>query len=184
MTTTQRRKPSENGTSVREELDEILDRILPDDPAQALTGTALLEMLKGEDIKGSDATFRYHFSIMSGNPGSSIAKVEGRQGYYRRPEAERVNGKVNAQRGATIRTAFQLVRLLDDREPEGAGGRLAFATRKAALMTELEGAEPEIWAEILENGTDQPPVDATQACEDATGAAFGGSGSPATVPGA
>lgn len=71
--------------NLRDQLKEILPDILPRNPAQAIKGTELIEMVKHllkQDY--SDATLRYHFSIMSCDPSSPIAKVEQGQGYYLR----------------------------------------------------------------------------------------------------
>ncbi len=71
--------------NLRDQLKEILPEILPRNPAEAVKGTELIELVKyrlHQDY--SDATLRYHFSIMSCDPSSPIAKVEQGQGYYLR----------------------------------------------------------------------------------------------------
>lgn len=71
--------------NLRDQLKEILPDILPRNPAQAIKGTELIEMVKHKLKQDySDATLRYHFSIMSCDPSSPIAKVEQGQGYYLR----------------------------------------------------------------------------------------------------
>ena len=71
--------------SLREHLRKILPEILPSAPKNAIKGTELIELVKLKlDQKYSDATLRYHFSIMSCDPSSPIAKVEHGQGYYLR----------------------------------------------------------------------------------------------------
>jgi hypothetical protein len=71
--------------NLRDQLKEILPDILPRNPAQAIKGTELIEMVKHRlKQEYSDATLRYHFSIMSCDPSSPIAKVEQGQGYYMR----------------------------------------------------------------------------------------------------
>lgn len=71
--------------NLREQLKEILPSILPRNPAQAIKGTELIELVKYQLKQAySDATLRYHFSIMSCDPSSPIAKVEQGQGYYLR----------------------------------------------------------------------------------------------------
>ncbi len=71
--------------NLRDQLKEILPDILPRNPAQAIKGTELIEMVKYKLKQDySDATLRYHFSIMSCDPSSPIAKVEHGQGYYLR----------------------------------------------------------------------------------------------------
>ena len=71
--------------NLRDQLKEILPDILPRNPNQSIKGTELIELVKyrlKQDY--SDATLRYHFSIMSCDPSSPIAKVEQGQGYYLR----------------------------------------------------------------------------------------------------
>jgi hypothetical protein len=71
--------------NLRDQLKDILPSILPRNPAQAIKGTELIELVKYQLKQGySDATLRYHFSIMSCDPSSPIAKVEQGQGYYLR----------------------------------------------------------------------------------------------------
>jgi len=71
--------------SLRKQLTEILPALLPGNPADAIKGTELI-CLTRLHLAGnySDASLRYHFSIMSCDPASPIAKVEKGQGYYRR----------------------------------------------------------------------------------------------------
>lgn len=73
--------------SLRTQLIEILPMLLPKDPVNSLKGTELIRLARLH-LKGnySDASLRYHFSIMSCDPASAIAKVEQGQGYYRRSE--------------------------------------------------------------------------------------------------
>lgn len=71
--------------NLREQLRSILPEILPQDPAEAIKGTELIRLVRlrlGDDY--SDGTLRYHFSILSYDPGSPIAKVDQGQGYYLR----------------------------------------------------------------------------------------------------
>lgn len=71
--------------NLRDQLKEILPDILPRNPAEAIKGTELIELVKGKlKQEYSDATLRYHFSIMSCDPSSPIVKVEQGQGYYLR----------------------------------------------------------------------------------------------------
>jgi hypothetical protein len=71
--------------SLRNQLTEILPTLLPGNPADSIKGTELIRLTRLH-LKGnySDASLRYHFSIMSYDPASPIAKVEQGQGYYRR----------------------------------------------------------------------------------------------------
>lgn len=71
--------------SLREQLRDILPQILPSNAVDAIKGTELIRLVRfrlGDDY--SDATLRYHFSILSYDPASPIAKVDQGQGYYMR----------------------------------------------------------------------------------------------------
>lgn len=71
--------------SLRSQLQSLLTEVLPTDPADAIKGTDLIRVVKLRiDGEYSDASLRYHFSVMSCDPASPIAKVEKGQGYYRR----------------------------------------------------------------------------------------------------
>ncbi len=86
--------------SLRNQLSELLSDLLPINPKEAVKGTELIRLLRLK-LSGeySDASLRYHFSVMSCDPSSPIAKVEKGQGYYRRgasmPELSRVQGIVS-----------------------------------------------------------------------------------------
>lgn len=71
--------------SLRNQLTDILPALLPGNPADSIKGTELIRLTRLQ-LSGnySDASLRYHFSIMSCDPASPIAKVEKGQGYYRR----------------------------------------------------------------------------------------------------
>ena len=71
--------------SLRQQLSSILPEFLPPSPKEAIKGTELIRLVRMR-LEGdySDASLRYHFSIMSCDPASPIAKVEKGQGYYRR----------------------------------------------------------------------------------------------------
>jgi len=71
--------------SLRNQLNTLLPEILPPSPKDAIKGTELIRLVRLRvDGDYSDASLRYHFSIMSCDPASPIAKVEKGQGYYRR----------------------------------------------------------------------------------------------------
>lgn len=71
--------------SLRAQLTELLSEILPSNPRDSMKGTELIRLLRMNlDGDYSDASLRYHFSVMSCDPGSPIAKVEKGQGYYKR----------------------------------------------------------------------------------------------------
>jgi len=71
--------------SLRKQLTASLPEYLPANPKEAIKGTELIRLIRMK-LEGnySDASLRYHFSIMSCDPTSPIAKVEKGQGYYRR----------------------------------------------------------------------------------------------------
>jgi len=74
--------------TLRDQLRDLLPELLPSDPGEAIKGTELIRLAKfslRDDY--SDATLRYHFSIMSCDPSAPIAKVSQGQGYYLRPGA-------------------------------------------------------------------------------------------------
>jgi hypothetical protein len=77
--------------SLKEQLTQHLPDILPKSSEEAINGTELLEkvqpLLQGEYAESS---IRQHFSVMSADPTSPIAKVDQGQGYYfrtARPQA-------------------------------------------------------------------------------------------------
>lgn len=78
-------RPLQSPMSLRKQLSDILPALLPGNPADAIKGTELIRLTRLQ-LTGnySDASLRYHFSIMSCDPASPIAKVEKGQGYYRR----------------------------------------------------------------------------------------------------
>lgn len=83
--------------NLREHLRHILPEILPTAAAEAIKGTELIRLVRfrlGDEY--SDATLRYHFSILSYDPTSPIAKVDQGQGYYlrlKRAAASTTNGR-------------------------------------------------------------------------------------------
>ncbi|MEJ6560826.1 MAG: hypothetical protein QNK83_11525 [Akkermansiaceae bacterium] len=71
--------------SLRSQLTELLTELLPSNPRESIKGTELIRLVRMKlDGNYSDASLRYHFSIMSCDPSSPIAKVEKGQGYYKR----------------------------------------------------------------------------------------------------
>ncbi len=87
--------------NLREQLRQLLPEILPQDPADSIKGTELIRLVRLRLGEGySDATLRYHFSILSYDPTSPIAKVDQGQGYYQRQK------KVVGSNGATRQSLF------------------------------------------------------------------------------
>ncbi|MGI8602014.1 MAG: hypothetical protein ACR2OZ_03340 [Verrucomicrobiales bacterium] len=71
--------------NLRDQLKEVLPEILPSNPTEAIKGTELIRLVKYRlRQEYSDATLRYHFSILCCDPSSPIAKVDQGQGYYLR----------------------------------------------------------------------------------------------------
>jgi hypothetical protein len=62
--------------NLREQLRHLLPEILPDDPAEAIKGTELIRLVRHRLGEGySDATLRYHFSILSYDPTSPASSM-------------------------------------------------------------------------------------------------------------
>ena len=81
--------------NLREHLRHILPEILPTQPSEAIKGTELIRLVRfrlGDEY--SDATLRYHFSILSYDPTSPIAKVDQGQGYYLRLKRSSSTGSI------------------------------------------------------------------------------------------
>jgi hypothetical protein len=86
--------------NLRDQLRTILPEFLPADPRDAVKGTELIRLVRLRLGEGySDATLRYHFSILSYDPTSPIAKVDQGQGYYRRVQRNQV---VNGSHGSGL----------------------------------------------------------------------------------
>ena len=95
--------------SLRDQLRDILPQILPPNPSDAIKGTELIRLVRfrlGDEY--SDATLRYHFSILSYDPASPIAKVDQGQGYYLRL------GKSDARNGSSSQGYFDGMGHVDD----------------------------------------------------------------------
>ncbi|BCX50162.1 HrgA protein [Haloferula helveola] len=101
--------------SLRTQLSDLLPALLPQNPSEAIKGTELIRLVRLQ-LSGnySDASLRYHFSIMSCDPASPIAKVEKGQGYYRR------SAPVPALSGAQELLALSQGRLEDLNADRGA----------------------------------------------------------------
>jgi hypothetical protein len=102
--------------NLREQLRHILPEFLPSSPSDAVKGTDLIRLVRlrlGDEY--SDATLRYHFSILSYDPTSPIAKVDQGQGYYQRRK------KLNGSPGGSGRGG-----LFEPDSPEMDAARLRF----------------------------------------------------------
>lgn len=71
--------------TLKEQLATLFPEILPSEPAEAINGTALLALVRPR-LQGeySEHSIRQHFSVMSTDPTSPIAKVSQGHGYYLR----------------------------------------------------------------------------------------------------
>lgn len=88
--------------NLREQLRHLLPEILPPDPADSIKGTELIRLVRLRLGEGySDATLRYHFSILSYDPTSPIAKVDQGQGYYQRQK------KITGSNGIARQNLFE-----------------------------------------------------------------------------
>lgn len=131
--------------NLREQLRNLLPEFLPRSPEDAIKGTDLIRLVRlqlGNEY--SDATLRYHFSILCYDPTSPIAKVDQGQGYYQRQK------KLSA---ATISGAR--LGLFDHSGPEVDAARLRYL-QVAAIYERLcvsRARNP-----FLLNGRHSPPV--------------------------
>jgi hypothetical protein len=73
-----------------DQLNRLFPEVLSPDPGEAINGTKLLEKITGRlDGEYAEGSIRQHFSEMSHDPTTSIAKVADRQGYYLRKAENR-----------------------------------------------------------------------------------------------
>ncbi len=134
--------------SLRQQLTEILPDILPSSPKEATKGTELIRLVRLR-LEGdySDASLRYHFSIMSCDPASPIAKVEKGQGYYRRA------APVPALAGAQDLLSMTQGRLDDFADNQGAVDHALQRIRKfraaATRYCEVNGQFPYLFQDAL-----------------------------------
>jgi len=134
--------------SLRQQLTDILPDILPSSPKEATKGTELIRLVRLR-LEGdySDASLRYHFSIMSCDPASPIAKVEKGQGYYRRA------APVPALAGAQDLLSMTQGRLDDFAGDQGAVDHALQRIRKfraaATRYCEVNGQFPYLFREAL-----------------------------------
>ncbi|MEO8662977.1 MAG: hypothetical protein ABI693_31250 [Bryobacteraceae bacterium] len=73
-----------------EQLNRLYPEILSSDPHAAINGTKLLEKVRGRlDGQYAENTIRQHFSVMSQDATSAIAKIADGHGYYLRKSESR-----------------------------------------------------------------------------------------------
>lgn len=78
--------------SLDDELRRKLPDLLPKDPADAIYGVDLLEMIRPHlDADYSDNYIRARLSVLAYDPTSPIARLESRFGYYLRPPAQQAS---------------------------------------------------------------------------------------------
>lgn len=149
--------------SLRDQLKEILPEILPSNAAEPIKGTELIRLVKFSlKQEYSDATLRYHFSIMCCDPASPIAKVEQGQGYYLR----RVAAGFSAAAGTTTMAQAKLG-LLFESTPELVDRALARTLKFRAIYErdmDLVGRFPFIFESSFAPGA---PYENLWKCPDA-----------------
>ena len=124
--------------NLREQLREILPEILPANPAEAIKGTDLIQLVKYRLRQTySDATLRYHFSIMCCDPSSPIAKVDQGQGYYLRHHSF---ANINSARHAVSPQQARYNGSLFDGSSEEADSALSRADQLQAIYQLYEEA--------------------------------------------
>jgi hypothetical protein len=104
-----------------EQLDRLSHEVLSPDPGKAINGTKLLEKIRSKlDGEYSENSIRQHFSQMSKEPTSSIAKVTDGHGYYLRqqesgsptplqPEAAKTSGEDPEGRELQLEEKFRSI---------------------------------------------------------------------------
>ncbi len=137
--------------SLRQNLNNLLPEILPSDPREAIKGTELISLVQMKlDENYSDASLRYHFSIMSCDPASPIAKVERGQGYYLR--TSQVPALSSAQELLSLRQG-QLDVVGNDLEASNHQlNRLQKFHAIVKLYSERHGLFPFVFREALKQG--------------------------------
>jgi hypothetical protein len=124
--------------NLRDQLREILPEILPANPAESIKGTDLIQLVKYRLRQTySDATLRYHFSIMCCDPSSPIAKVDQGQGYYLRHHSF---ANINSARHAVSPQQARFNGSLFDGSPEQADSALSRADQFRAIYRLYEEA--------------------------------------------
>ncbi|MDB6069126.1 MAG: hypothetical protein JWL81_297 [Verrucomicrobiales bacterium] len=155
--------------NLRDQLKDILPEILPTNPADPIKGTELIRLIKFSlKQEYSDATLRYHFSIMCCDPASPIAKVEQGQGYYLR----RVPPGLSSAGPATLAQAK--LGLMFETTPELVDRALARALKFRAIFErdmDLAGKFPFVFESSFAPGA---PYENLWKCPDAAVLDWGG----------
>ncbi len=137
--------------SLRQNLNKLLPEILPRDPREAVKGTELIRLVQMKLEEGySDASLRYHFSIMSCDPASPIAKVERGQGYYLR--TSQIPALSGAQELISLKQGH-----FDDlgNNPEASNHQINRLQKFHAIVqkySELQGLTPFVFRKALATG--------------------------------
>ena len=74
--------------SLTEKIEQVLNEVLPDNPAAALNGTELIQKVLERFPDQKENTLRNYFSRLSKDPSSILAKKVDGQGYYRKSISE------------------------------------------------------------------------------------------------
>ena len=140
-----------NFMSLRKKLKDLMPEILPSDPRDAIKGTELISLVQMKlDENYSDASLRYHFSIMSCDPTSPIAKVEKGQGYYLR------TSQIPALSGAQDLLTFKQGQFeVLDENPEASNHHINRLQKFHAIVqkySERHGYFPFVFREALQKG--------------------------------
>ncbi len=89
------------------QLNTIYPNVLSPDPERSINGTQLFDAVKGRlDGDYAETSIRQHFSEMSRDPTTSIAKLALRHGYYLRPTQDRETVEVAASSNAVTTAAI------------------------------------------------------------------------------
>jgi hypothetical protein len=94
-----------------DQLNDLFPKVLSSEASAAINGTSLLERVRPRLVgKYEESSIRQHFSEMSKDPTSSIAKVSGGHGYYLRNAESRVIVQPAAPSGSSVEATVSLGR--------------------------------------------------------------------------
>ena len=71
-----------------ETIDELIVQALKPDQKEKLSGTEVVRLLQQSDSQLNENTIRQRLSVLSKDPASEVAKLDGQNGYYKRSEKE------------------------------------------------------------------------------------------------